>query len=460
MKSRKEGNSQELSAAKAGISERSARAIDQGKRADPNLTDRQWRTRKDPFEAVWASELEPMLKQTPRLQPITLLEHLQATHPGEYPDNLLRTLQRRIKKWRALHGPDRDVIFRQEHAPGRQGLSDFTKLKDVVITIAGKPFKHLLYHFRLAFSHWSYMEVIEAGESYTALASGLQEALQRLGGAPREHRTDSLSAAFKNLRKDDVEDITNRYSAFCQHYMMTSTRNNRGVSHENGSVESPHGHLKRRIVQALLLRGSCDFESIEAYKIFIEGVVLQNNRRNAKTINLEREALQPLPKHRGVDYTEVVASVSTSSTINVKRVTYTVPSRLEGETLHVRVYDSQIACYLGRQHVVTLKRVYPNSNTKRARQIDYKHVIHSLVKKPQVFRYSQIRDDLLPTPSYEAIWAHLDTTLQPRQACKFIVGLLHLAATEDCEKELAQTVLDMIDKGKSLCSLSYLVYPY
>ena len=240
------------------------------------------------------------------------------------------------------------------------------------------------------------MKVIEGGESFTALAEGLQEALQRLDGAPLEHRTDSLSAAFKNLSREAQEDITARYESFCKHYSMKATRNNPGASHENGSIESPHGHLKRRIEQALVLRGSCDFKSTHAYQDFIDSVVQQHNRRNAKAIKIERHALQALPKHNAIDYTEVSATVSCASTIDVRRVTYTVPSRLQGETLHVRLYHDRLACYLGQQHVVTLNRIYPTGKTNRARQVDYRHVIHSLVKKPQAFRYSQISYDLLP----------------------------------------------------------------
>ncbi len=161
-----------------------------------------------------------------------------------------------------LHGPDKEVIFRQTHEPGQQALSDFTQLKRVAITIDKKPFKHLLYHFKLAYSRWSYLRVVQGGESFSALAEGLQEALWRLGGSPKEHRTDSLSAAFKNLTKDAASDITQRYEDFWPHYHMKATRNNRGAKHENGSIESPHGHLKKRIGQALLLRGSNDFDSV------------------------------------------------------------------------------------------------------------------------------------------------------------------------------------------------------
>lgn len=165
MTSREQYNTQVTSAAKAGICERSGRDIETGKRLDPKQKPRHWRTRSDPLGEVWDTELLPLLEQAPSLQAITLLEHLQSSHPGQFPDKLLRTMQRRVKRWYALHGPAQEVIFRQTHVMGRQGLSDFTTLKRVTITIGGEPFKHLLYHFRLAFSHWSYMKVVEGVDS-------------------------------------------------------------------------------------------------------------------------------------------------------------------------------------------------------------------------------------------------------------------------------------------------------
>lgn len=454
MTSRKQKHTQVTSSARAGFSERSGREIDAGKRADPHKAPRLWRTRPDPLEAVWEAELVPLLQQSPGLQPITLLEYIQSRYPGQYPDKVLRTLQRRTKQWLALLGPEKEVMFRQTHRAGHQGLSDFTLLKKVTITIGGEPFKHLLYHFRLAFSHWSYMKVIEGGESFTALAEGLQDALKRLGGAPHQHRTDSLSAAFKNLNKDAREDMTSRYEALCAQYAMVPTRNNRGAGHENGSVESPHGHLKKRIQQAVLMRGNNDFANVGAYQNFIDDVVMQHNRRNAKAVTEERGALQPLPLHRAADYTEMSVSVSRSSTIEVRRVTYTVPSRLQGETLHVHLYDNRLACYLGRTPVIELKRLHPKGSA-RARLIDYRHVINSLVKKPQAFRHSTLRNELLPSIEFHDIWNALDAALSPKEACKIIVGLLHIAAQENCEQVLAQWVLAALSEGKSI-SLSQL----
>jgi len=454
MNSRKLGHTQELSSAKAGISIRSGREIDHNRRQSPQ-EQRDWRTRKDPFEAVWLTELEPMLEQSPTLQAITLLEYLQATYPSQYEDNSLRTLQRRVKQWRLLKGPAQEVMFRQTHQPGELGLSDFTQLKQTTITIAGQPFKHLLYHFRLQYSKWSNVKVIIGGESFTALAEGLQNALQQLGGAPAGHRTDSLSAGFKNLSADETIDVAQRYHALCQHYQMKPSRNNRGKGHENGSIESAHGHIKRRIEQALLLRGSHDFASVEDYQAFIDDVVSSHNQRNAKALSVEKPALQALPAVNTVDYTQVQAVVTSSSTIEVRKVTYTVPSQLQGQTLQIRLYDNRLECFCGCNPVVTLSRVYPKTKATRARSIDYRHVIHSLVKKPQAFRYSQLRDDLLPNDNYRRIWQYADNTMEAKAACRFITGALHLAATHECEAALADVVLGEISQGRSL-SLSAL----
>jgi hypothetical protein len=460
MKARKSGYTQSVSCAKAGISERSGRAIEKGKRFKKKDNHSTWRTRKDPLSAVWEVELVPLLTKSPHLQPITLLEYLQEKHKDQegnslYGDDLLRTLQRRVKHWKSTEGSGREVMFRQQHEPGRLGLSDFTEFKGVIITINGEIFEHRFYHFRLAYSHWSFLKVIQGGESYTALAEGLQEALWLLGGAPTEHRTDSLSAAFKNIEKDAVVDITSRYEAFCHYYRMKPTRNNPGESHENGSIESPHGHLKHRIKQALLLRGHNDFESVLVYEEFIREVTQQHNRRNAKTISIEQTALQKLPIYKTQDYTEITARVSSASTIDVRRTTYTVPSQLIGSSLRIRLYDNRLGCYLGNTLVITLKREYSSDKEKRGRKIDYRHVIHSLIKKPQAFRYSSMREDLLPNEDYRQIWRYVNETLDAKSACKFIVGALYLAETENCEVQLSTEILRDIGNKKLLAFSQY-----
>ncbi len=245
-----------------------------------------------------------------------------ANEPGA---GIRRTLERRIRSWRAMHGEEQDVIFRQTHEPGRMGLSDFTDMADLGITIAGVVLDHRLYHFRLAYSGFEHAHVILGGESFVALAEGLQNGLWLLGGAPRQHRTDSLSAAFRNLDEPAQADLTRRYEALCAHYRMTPTRNNTGVAHENGSIESPHGHLKRALADALLLRASSDFPDLPAYRAFVDGVVALRNTRNAKRIESERPHLQRLPDRRTCDYEDVTVRVTSSGGFRLRKVFYTVP---------------------------------------------------------------------------------------------------------------------------------------
>jgi transposase InsO family protein len=448
MESRKAGKSQVASAARASISERSGREIEKGRREEPHVKIRHWRTRKDVFSSVWSNELELLLQASPTLSPLTLLEHLQTSYGNTiYPDSLLRTLQRKVKAWRYEKGPAQEVIFRQEHIPGHMGLSDFTVLKNIVVSIQGKPLKHILYHFRVLYSGWSYMEVILGGESYTALAQGLQNALWALGGSPKEHRTDSLAAAYKNITLDEKQDVTQQYQDFCGHYNMLPSRNNKGVSHENGGIESPHGHIKTRIAQAFLLRGSYDFDSLEDYNQWIGQVVNTHNRRNAKRVEEEKMALQSLPCFKTADYTVLPVKVSTSSTIQVRKSLYSVPSRLIGASLQVHLYHDHLDCYHGGKRLAQLDRVYPQGGSGRAKNIDYKHVIDSLIKKPMAFFRSQHQEALLPNARYKKIWQRLANSQPSRDASKLMVGLLHLAATADCEKNLGEQVMDLLDKG-------------
>lgn len=436
-----------MAGAKAGISERTAQRIDAGGHQSKTKGHRHWRTRKDPFAEVWDSEIVPQLENEPKLSATTLFEALQGKDPKRYSNGVKRTFQRRVKVWKAVHGPDKEIMFRQVQEPGRLGLSDFTEITDFSVTIAGEILTHRLYHFRMAYSRWSYVKVILGGESYEALAEGLQEALWRLGGAPLEHRTDSLSAAYKNLDKDAREDLTERYQDLCRHYGMEPTRNNRGVSHENGAVESPHGHVKRRIAQGLLLRDSSDFDTLDAYRQWLDGLIRRFNRRCTDALEIERRSLQELPTRRTTDFTEQVVKVTTNSTIDVKRVLYSVPGRLVGERLRLHIYDDRIEGYIGSEPVVTLPRVRVVDHNRRARCIDYRHVIGQLAQKPQAFRFSQLRDDLLPTAAYQHIWRHLDTHLEPRTACKRIVGILALAVRADCEQMLGDYLLKRFDSG-------------
>ena len=432
----RKNKSQGLAAAKAGISVRSARRIENSVTLPSQNPRRYWRSRTDPFAQVWDTEIVPLLRSAPKLMAITLLRKLQDDHPECYPDGMLRTLQRHIRQWRALEGPPKEVFFPQEHAPGHRGLSDFTAMGELRITIANAPFAHILYHFVLAFSRWEHVEVVEGGESFEALSKGLQNALWQAGGAPQEHRSDSLSAAFKNLAEE--EDFTVRYTALLDHYGMAGTRNNRGVSHENGSVESSHRYLKEAIEQALLLRGHRDFEDRVAYEAFVREAVMRRNRRNAAAFRIEREHLQELPTRRSTDFVEEEARVTRCSTFTVRAILYSAPSRLIGHRLKVRLYSDRLDCYLSGALVLTRVRGTRSPGTGRGRMIDYRHFIDALKRKPQAFKGLAFRDALFPREAYRRTWEQLELKLTQRQACQTIVALLEMAARDGVEGVLAQ----------------------
>src|SRR4051812_47783950 len=328
-----------IAAAKAGFSPSTAYRLAKDPRLPSQRKAPRGRRRPDPLASVWDSEIVPLLQAAPSLRPVALFEEIIRRHPDLGP-GIRRTLERRVRAWRAVHGPEQEVIFRQVHEPGRMGLSDFTDMADLSVTVAGQPLDHRLYHFRLAYSGFEHAHVV-LGESYVALAEGLQNALWALGGAPREHRSDSLSAAFRNLDRDAREDLTRRYDALCAHYGMEPSRNNTGIAHENGAIESVHGHLKKVIEDALLLRGSRDFADLSAYRRFVDEVIGRRNARLIPRIEVEPAVLQDLPDRRTADYEDAIVTVTSTSGFVLRKVFYSVPSRLIGHRLRVRLFDDR-----------------------------------------------------------------------------------------------------------------------
>lgn len=371
-------------------------------------------------------------------------------YPDEDWERRRRTLERRIETWKALHGPDQEVVFRQLHPPGQQALSDFTDVAELAVTITGQLLDHRLYHFTLAFSGWEHAEVVLGGESFVALTHGLQNALWALGGVPAEHRTDSLSAAFRNLDAEARKDLTERYEALCAHYRMMPTRNNKGVAHENGSIESRHGHLKSRLDQALTLRGNRDFATLDDYRRFVAEVVGRHNARQRKMFDLERPTLRDLPARRTTDFEEATAYVTSSGGFTLRKVFYTVPSRLIGHRLKVHIHDDRLECLLGGTLVLTLPRgrAPQRGKGKRGHVIDYRHVIHSLRCKPQALLNLVYRDNLFPRAAYRRAWEALSDRLDPRLACRIMVGLLWLAHERACEADLAAALDTGLDAGQ------------
>jgi hypothetical protein len=436
-----------VAAAKAGFSTATAYRIKQDPRLPSQKKAPRHRRRQDPLAAVWDSEVVPLLKSPAGLRPVAIFDEIRRRHP-EIGAGVRRTLERRIRTWRALNGAEQDVIFRQEHPPGRLGLSDFTEMGDHRVSIAGVPLDHRLYHFRLAFSGWEHARVVLGGESFVALAEGLQNALWALGCAPLQHRSDSLSAAFRNLDDDARKDQTRRYEALCAHYAMEPTRNNRGVAHENGSIESPHGHLKQAIEDALLLRSSRDFDTLDTYRRFIDEIVGRRNASHIKRLDLERPALQRLPARRTTDYEETIVTVTSTSGFTLRKVFYSVPSRLIGHRLRVHLYDDRLECFLGTTSLLTLRRGRSHPSGKHGHVINYRHVIHALRRKPMALLNLVYREQLFPRRAYQRAFEVLLANDSEKQACRTMVGLLALAHDRACEAELAAALDGELEAGR------------
>jgi hypothetical protein len=393
---------------------------------------------------VWESELVVLLERdTEReLQATTLLEWLEGRYPGRFGEGQLRTLQRRLREWRALYGPDREVYFEQTALPGREAQLDFTHATSLGVTIAGEPFEHLLFELVLRFSGWRYVQ-LAYGETYEALVEGLQQALWALGGVPEVARTDNLSAATHELRKTGGRALNERFAGVLSHYGMRSTRIRPGQSHENGAVEQAHYRLKSALAQALVLRGSRDFASVETYAAFIAEVVAKLNRKAEGKLALERAHLRPLPPKPVPAYTRYAVRVRPWSTIRIHRKTYSVPSRLVGHRVDVHQHADVVEVYYAGK----LAERMPRLRGGREHRIDYRHVIWSLVRKPGAFARYRYREELFPRPVFRAAYDALCEARGERADIEY-VRILHLAAST-LEATVARALEQLLASGEA-----------
>lgn len=416
------GASLEKAAAKSGMDEKTARKYRATEKlpseaAKPHL----WRTRKDPFQEVWP-EVEEQLELNAELQGKTLFEWLQRKHPGLFQDGQLRTLQRHIKRWRATRGPAKEVFFSQVHQPGRLGASDFTHMTSLGVTIQGQPLEHLIYHFVLTYSNWE-SATICFFESFESLSEGLQHALWELGGAPERHRSDRMSAAVNN--PSDEKQFTDRYRALMEHYGLKMERIQAGKANENGDAESLHRHFKSAVDQALMLRGSRDFESREAYAAFLQELLAQKNAGRRQRLAEELAVLRPLPATRRESCKRLPVSVRTGSVIRVENNTYSVDSRLIGEVVEARLYAEHLEIWYGQKQMARLPRL----RGRNKHHINYRHVIDSLIRKPGAFENYRYRDELFPTSRFRMAYDGLCDS-QPASASREYLQILQLAARD------------------------------
>jgi len=405
---------------------------------------RNWRTRSNPFEDVWP-EIEALIQDEPRLKAKTIFGELQAKYPGRFQDGQLRTLQRHLRQWRASDGPNREAYFPQIHRPGDIGASDFTDMSSLNITIAGQSFSHLLYHFVLTYSNWETASICFS-ESFESLAEGFQRAVWQAGGVPRRHRTDSLSAAVKNL--SPKRDFTDRLCGLMLHYNVQPAKTNPRSPHENGDCESLHGHLKTAIDQALLLRGSRDFTSRAEYQAFLDGMFQKKNAGRSQRFEEEREALGRLPAKPLPFFGTVEVKVRNSSTICVRKNTYSVPSRLIGEEVTIRVFAEHLEIWYAQRCTERLPRLHG----KHKHRINYRHVIDSLVRKPGAFENYRWRDDLFPSVRFRMAYDELLST-RPARASSEYLKILYLAARES-ESAVDAAVQRLLEEGRAIDAAS------
>jgi hypothetical protein len=432
-----EGKTVEAAAAAAGMSARSAHTWKAG--ALPSLAKqpRHWRTREDAFATVWEAEVVPLLEhdQEGILEATTIIGELRRKHGQGFTDKHLRTLQRRVRDWRALHGPEREVFFEQEHPPGREAAIDFTDCSSLGVRIAGELFAHLLFQFLMTFSRWRSV-TLAFSETFEALVNGLRNAFWGLGGVPEVLRSDNLSAVTHELPKGGRE-LNQRFAAVLDHYQLRSTRIEPGKSNQNGAVEKANHLLKSAIEQALIVRGSRDFANVDAYMAFVQVLVSRLNESSSARLAEEIPRLKALPAARLPGYSKYDAVVRKWSTVHFGRRAYSVPSPLIGCEVEVRQHPDVVEVYYRNKLAASMPRLRGNKHHR----IDYRHVIWSLVKKPGAFARYRYREELFPSLTFRRAYDALVDARGERADIKY-VRILHLAAsTLESRVEAALEVL-------------------
>jgi transposase InsO family protein len=404
---------------------------------------RGYRTRPDPFEEDWPG-LGARLEEAPGLQARTLLGDLIERDPGRYGWGHLRTLQRRVKRWRAAQGPERELFFAQEHRPGEALQVDFTWASELQITIHGSPYPHMLCHVVLPYSNWGWATPCRS-ESMAALSEGLQTALWRLGGVPEWSQSDNSTAATHDLRSRKRA-FNADYLALVGHYGLRARTTGVGKKEQNGDVESLNGVLKRDLEQQLLLRGSREFESQEDYRAWLASALERRNATRERRLEEERALLRPLPATRLACYAEFAVRVGQGSTIRVKGHPYSVPSRLKGERVRVRVHETRVEVLYEGKVELDVERLVGREGAK----IQYRHVIHSLVRKPGAFRNYRYREALFPTETFRRAHERLAKERSAWGADAEYLRIVELAAkTLEADVEAALTALLAADQVPS-----------
>jgi hypothetical protein len=388
-----------VAAARSGMHRNTAaKYLKEGKLPSELQTPRSYRTRTDPFESGWP-EIQAMLELAPELEAKSLFEYLMGRDPGLYEPGQLRTLQRKIRRWRAQSGPPKEVFFPQVHRPGEAMQTDFTWATCLLVTVAGEAFPHMLCHPVLPYSNWEWATVCQS-ESLTALRRGFQSAVFQLGRVPAWHQTDNSTAATHDLRTGK-RGFNEEYERLMQHFDVKPRTIAVSASNQNGDVEALNGVMKRRLEQHLLLRGDRDFDSIRDYERWLQDKLTAANQLRHKRLQDELEAMRVLQVHRLPDYVETRVTVTSWSTVRVKHNTYSVPSRLIGEEVLVRMFDDRLEVDYAGDLQLSVERL----TGRNGQRIDYRHFIWSLVQKPGAFERYRYREELFPTLIFRRAYA-------------------------------------------------------
>jgi hypothetical protein len=389
-----------------------------------------WRTRPDPLAEVWP-EVVRMLQDAPELEAKTLFEYFLAQPDRGLEESHLRTFFRRVRHWRATAGPEREVFFAQERKPGQLMQLDWTYARELAVTIEGQPLDHLFCQCVLPYSDWQWATRC-ISESFLSLVSGLQAAYAQLGKSTPVLCTDNSSAATHELEQGPGRErgYNADYLELCTHYDLTPVTINVNCPHEHGDVESLNRHLKRRLEQHLILRGSRDFGSLEEYDQFVQGVLKAANAKRQKRLAEELAVMRPLPVGQLAEYREYEPVVSSQSLIRVNKHTYSVPSRLIGHPLRVEQHEAELKVFLGREFLFCLPRLRGD----RGALVDFRHVITPLLRKPGAFIHYRHREALYPSAVYRAAYDRLVVDHGERPGVIEYLHLLKLAAEETVER--------------------------
>jgi len=366
-------------------------------------TSRTYRTHEDSFDFVW-SVVEQKLELATHLQAKALFKWIQKRYPGKFQDTQLRTFQRRVKKWRATKGPDKEIFFAQNHIPGEAMQMDFTHCDKLGVTINFEVFDHMICHCVLPYSNWEWGSICRS-ESLVALRNGVQITLFKLGRHTKYLQTDSLSAATHDLG-GGARDFNKDYKEFVLHFKMKPRRIAVRKCNQNGDVESSHNALKNCLEQHLILRESRDFTSVEEYEKWVHKIMTENNLGRLKKFEEELKVMKKLTSNAVKTYREEDVKVSRESTISILQNTYSVPSKLIGERLKVKVYDYHIEIFYAGSIQLKIKRLLGRKKAK----INYRHVVKSLLRKAGAFARYRYQSEMFPTiefrEAYDALHEH------------------------------------------------------